>query len=83
MGASSTPISPADDGGQCEIDAAVAHPGAQGGGAADRANQRAGAEPGVQAGHGRSGVGLLVGGADGVGAQVDEADGQAVEHDGG
>ena len=71
------------DGGQGEIDAAVAHPGAQGGGAADRAGERAGAEPGMQTGHGRGGVGLLVGRADGVGAQVDEADGQAVEHEDG
>ena len=71
------------DGGEGEVDAAVAHPGAQGGGAADRAGQRAGAEPGVQAGHGRDVVGLLVGRADGVGAQVDEADRQPVEQDGG
>jgi len=52
------------------------------GGAADCPGERARAEPGVQAGHGRHGVGLFVGRADGVGAQVDEADRQPVEQDG-
>jgi len=56
---------------------------AERGGAAERAGQRAAAEPGVQAGHGRDPVRLLVGRADGVGAQVDEADRQPVEQDGG